>query len=73
MRPDRRINHIVRGGNRMLDHWDMLEEIDELAVGLTPWEVNFVADLLDRYPDGHEGVLSDAQRAKIRQIYEERV
>lgn len=57
----------------MLDHWDMLEEIDELAVGLTPWEVNFVADLLDRYPDGHEGVLSDAQRAKIRQIYEERV
>jgi len=47
----------------------LLIEIDQSGADLTPWEVKFVADLIDR------GVtqFSPKQMAMIQRIYEERV
>lgn len=55
-----------------MDHWDMLNEIDQHGEGLTKWEVAFVEDLLQS--DDMDGIpLSEAQEEKIEQLYEERL
>lgn len=53
-------------------HWDLVDEIDELGVGLTTWEVNLIEDLLVKSADGLFP-LSQAQKTKIEQIAEERL
>lgn len=58
-----------------MDDEDLLREVDELGVGLTPWEVGFVSDLIDRDSNAWDGVfaLTDAQREKLEEIHEARV
>ncbi len=51
---------------------DLVEEIDENGVGLSWWEINFIADLLIR-KEQRELTLSPDQRKKLVQIAEERL
>lgn len=47
----------------------MIEQIDEHGEGLTKWEINFIADLVD----GYLGKLSSKQISIIQRIYDEKV
>ncbi|MFQ5471298.1 MAG: hypothetical protein ACE5FA_00240 [Dehalococcoidia bacterium] len=52
------------------DYHRMLEEIDDGDASLSPWEVNFVSDLLGRFENfGVETRLSGKQQMKIEQIW----
>jgi hypothetical protein len=48
---------------------EMLLEIDEDGEGLTSWEIDFVADLVDR----HAARFTAEQAAKIEEIHRRRV
>ena len=46
----------------------LITAIDDEGVGLTAWEINFIADMIDRSPE----YLSAKQVAIIERIYDER-
>lgn len=47
----------------------MIQQIDEHGEGLTDWEVNFIAHLVD----GYLGRLTDKQIDIIQRIYDQKV
>ena len=53
----------------------LLDDIDNHGSGLTSWELDFIDDMMRRLEglreDGHD--LTDDQRAKIEEIYDERL
>lgn len=51
--------------------WTDLKELDDHGEGLTQWEVDLVEDLTRFLLRG--GTLSEAQRAKLEQIREQRL
>lgn len=57
------------------DDRKLLARVDEHAKGLTPWEVEFVASLVERLAETNEGgrALSDKQRAILERIDDEKV
>jgi hypothetical protein len=46
----------------------LVEHIDSFGHGLSEWEVNFIADMMDNPPD----VYSEKQKAIIERIYEQK-
>lgn len=56
------------------DNWqdgEVLDEVDEIAGGLTAWEIEFIEQLTQLIKDDHD--LSTAQKKRLRQIAEERM
>ena len=55
---------------------DLVEALDEEAEGLTPWEIEFVEKLVTRRnlprSADDDNFLTEKQRKKAQQIYEER-
>lgn len=49
----------------------MLEELENLGHGLTAWEQQFLEQVMDDFD--RDGALSDDQKRKLEEIYEERV
>jgi hypothetical protein len=47
----------------------LIEEIDSVGEGLTPWEVNFIAGFVDKQPSS----FSSKQADIIQRIHRERV
>lgn len=54
----------------MINHWDLLEEIDKYGENLTPWEIAFVEDLL---LNESKIILTDKMKEIIERIHSERV
>lgn len=52
------------------DAWPELVGVDELGEDLTQWEVDFVESLMCQVLEGK--ILSPKQRARLRQIAEDR-
>lgn len=50
---------------------NLVTRLDEHAKGLTPWETDFVASLVERVVEGHE--LTDKQRKVAERIDDEKV
>lgn len=46
---------------------DMLDELTEEAVSLTPWEETFIEDM------SHKKMWSDGQKAKLREIHNDKM
>ncbi|KKN16091.1 hypothetical protein LCGC14_0979460 [marine sediment metagenome] len=60
----------VTGPVPLLDQ-DLVDIIEDDGEDLNSWEVNFISDMVDRLSEGKP--LSDGQRKKAEQIYEQRV
>lgn len=57
-----------------MDDEELLRDVDENGQDLTPWEVDFVSDLIDRlYSWVGEFRLTDTQRDKLEEIQAQRV
>jgi hypothetical protein len=59
---------------RRLEDWsdgELLEELDEEGLGLTPWEIEFTEKCMQR-SRSHDRELSPKQRAKLIEIIEQR-
>lgn len=52
-----------------MTHLEMLQLIDDDGERLTPWEIGFVADMIDSGRD----IFTRKQRETIERIYRERV
>lgn len=50
------------------DYLDLLEQVDAKASGLTPWEIEFVEDVLETRP-----LLSERQQHIIERLYDHNV
>lgn len=51
---------------------EILEDVDQNGVGLTEWEVDFIADIIDKRASGKYTGLTDAQAEKLVEIWEDR-
>ena len=54
--------------NRRFDPKDLVEHIDSFGKGLSQWEIEFIANLIDNPPERY----SDRQVEVIERIYEQK-